>query len=140
MAPKINNILQTHCLIPLNKIYKSKRDYIKSLEKKVEFTLGPNWKISSKVLIGCEGAITQLEFISPEKIRISNYFELMSYCDFRHICKKKVQFISFQIWNYRSNSMSWEEYGTFIAVEIVQTAMKRALKRLKARKQILSQL
>ena len=140
MASQFNSISKTHCLIPVNKIYSSKRDFINGLEKKVRFALGPNWKIFSKIQFEFEGSYTLIDIISPENIRISNYFELMKFCELKQICKKKVKFISFKLWNFKSTLESWDDSDTFIAVEIVQTAMKRTLKQLRAKKQILSQL
>ena len=118
---------------PLNNLFKNKETYIGSLERQLSFVLEGNWTILAESQADSKGSSTCLELIGPKNVKIQNKFQLAVYCKHKNIDFKKVEFLTFRLYNFHLNSR------TYIVKEN-ERAMQRALKRIQAKKHILKQI
>ena len=113
----------------LNILFKDIETYISSLERKLSLVLGDNWTISIESQIESIGTFTHVELIGPNSVKIKSRYQLAEFCKQKNIDFKKVQFLTFMLYNFHSNTKIY-------TVHELDTAMSRALKRIAARKYI----
>ena len=115
----------------LNILYKSETSYIHSLQKKIQTILGEKWSITIDSHTESFENFTSLVLNSPSSVKIYNCFQLAELCKLKNLDFKKVQSITFKLFHFNN----------FIyTVHEKDTPMRRALKRIQARKHILKQM
>ena len=120
-------------LRPLNKVYKTNDDFLKVFERKIKIVLNPFWRLRYHTHDNPDGLMTCVVLISPENIEIHNRIQLLAYCNLTNICHKKVESISFKIFDFKPKK------GVFL-VEDRDTALQNAMTMIKTRNNIAKKL
>ena len=108
--------------------FKTNADFLIVFETQLQKVLGPAWRLRHFSFDNGEAIITCISLMTPEGISIKNKIQLLSYCDLRSICRKKVSNIHYKLFNYKNTQK------VFLIANETHTAMQFAIKMIKYKK------